>query len=112
MIGRDGTNKALDDRAGPPRPRAGGRDHQGLGRAGGPTKASNLRVVPPKASTAHGVTTAVTFRSDEVAWSMELRGDSITGLEAAAIPALGECKYSKSYIANVSHIFDILTPSV
>ena len=37
------------------------------------------------------------------AWSMELGCDSITGLGAAARPALGECNFSKFYIPNVSH---------
>ena len=74
--------------------------HSGLlgGQAGCSTKASNLRAGPPKASIEHGGTTAVTYRSDE-AWSMELRCDSITGLGAAARPALVECNFSKFYIA-------------
>ena len=85
--------------------RVSGRDHQGIGMAGGSTKAPNLQTGPLKASTVHSETTVVAFCSDEEAWSMKLRRDSIIGLGAAARPAYGECNYSKFYIANVSNIF-------
>ena len=52
--------------------------------ASGSTKALNWQAGPPKASTVHGGTTGVIFCLDESVWSMELRGDGITGLGVAA----------------------------
>ena len=65
---------------------------------------------PPKASTAHSGTTGVIFCSGKVVWGMGLGGDSILGVETEAWPSFG--KFTLTYIANVRHIFDILSFSV
>ena len=83
LVGLDGTKKAYLAMGGTtktPSWRAGGTTKVVGGPAGGSTKALKLQAGPPKASIAHSDMTAATFHSDEGAWSMELRYESITSV--------------------------------